>query len=461
MSSSHDTPGWPGQGQPGPYGQPVPPPPPPPPPPPGPSQAGSGQSWTIPAGGQGWTGYQGGYQSGYQNWPGSQAWPPAPPAGAGGPGGAGGQRGRRIRRSLAVAVVAAAVGAASTFLGLHHAGGTSGSAVLTTKEVASKVDPALVDINTTLGYAQEEAAGTGLVLTSNGEILTNNHVIEGATTITATDVGNGHTYKAKVVGYDRSQDIAVIQLQNASGLDTVTLGSSSTAQVGQKVVAIGNAEGKGGIPSVVTGQILALNASITASDASAGTSERLHGLIKHDAPIEPGDSGGPLVNTSGEVIGIDTAASTSDFQIEGQAGQTQGYSIPINEAVSIARQIEAGTSSADVHIGATGFVGVDVEDSSVAEQAGVPANDGALVAGIVAGSPAQAAGLSPGDVITSVGGQRVTSSEDLQQVLEQRHPGDKVTIGWSTGQLTDNGRYWTSLGKHQTATVTLASGPAG
>jgi S1-C subfamily serine protease len=333
---------------------------------------------------------------------------------------------------------------------LHHAGDGSGGAVLTTAEVASKVDPALVDINTTLGFQQAQAAGTGLVLTSTGEVLTNNHVIEGATSITATDIGNGQTYKAKVVGYDRSHDIAVIKLQNASGLNTVTLGSSSTAQPGQKVVAIGNAEGRGGTPSVVTGRILALDASITASDASAGTSEQLTGLIKHDAPIQPGDSGGPLANTSGEVIGIDTAASTSDFQIEGQTAQTQGYSIPINEAVSIANQISAGKGSTDVHIGATGFVGVEVSSAQQAEQQGVPANAGALVAGIISGSPAQSAGLGAGDLITSVNGQHITSPLDLQHVLEKHHPGDKVVVGW-----TD------SNGQKHTATVTLTSGPAG
>ncbi len=477
MSSSNDTPSWPSQGQ------PVPPPPPPPPPPVG-SQGGQGgqgwygpqywpggqspsQGWTIPAGYQGeqpgapgapgWTGGQypvGGQDFvGGESWTGS-GWPGAPVPGAPGvPGGQHGHRARRLRRSLVVAVVAAAVGAASTFLGLHHPAGSSGSAVLTTAEVASKVDPALVDINTTLGYQHEEAAGTGLVLTSSGEVLTNNHVIEGSTSITATDIGNGRTYRAVVVGYDRSHDIAVIKLQNASGLSTVTLGSSSTAQLGQKVVAIGNAEGRGGRPSVVTGQILALGASITASDQSAGTAEKLTGLIRHDAPIQPGDSGGPLANTSGEVIGIDTAASSGDFQIEGQtgqSGQTQGFAIPINTAISIANQISAGKGSTDVHLGATGFVGVEVSSAQQAESEGVPANAGALVAGLISGSPAQEAGLGVGDLITSVDSEHVSSPTDLQHVLEGHHPGDKVVIGWASS----NG------GKH-TATMTLTSGPAG
>ena len=158
-----------------------------------------------------------------------------------------------------------------------------------------------------------------------------------------TDIGNGHTYTAKVVGYDQTKDIAVLQLQGASGLKTVNLGDSSTAAVGQKVVALGNAEGKGGTPSVATGKITGLNASITASDEGSGTSEQLTGLINDNAPIQPGDSGGPLVNTSGQVIGIDTAAST--VRLPDPAGadhQTQAFAIPINEALSIASQIEAG-----------------------------------------------------------------------------------------------------------------------
>jgi S1-C subfamily serine protease len=399
MSNSNDT--WPSWGQ-----SPVPPLPPPPPP----------------------------------GWPGGPPVPPPPPppppGGPGWQGNQGNQRGQRLRRGLAVAVVAAAVGSGTAFLGLRGVAGSSG-AVLTTAEVASRVDPALVDIDTTLGYAEESAAGTGQVLTSTGEVLTNNHVIEGATSITATDIGNGQTYRAVVVGYDRSQDIAVIKLEGASGLQTVTLGSSSTAQPGEDVVAIGNAEGRGGTPSVVTGQILSLNAAITASDPSASTSERLVGLIKHDAAIEPGDSGGPLVNTSGQVIGMDTAASTSDFEIEGGASQTQAFAIPINEATSVARQIEAGQSSTKIHIGATGFVGVQVDSS-------------ALIVGIISGSPAEQAGLVACDLITSVNGQSISSSLALQSALQQRQPGDRVTIGWTTQN-----------GQKQTATVTLASGPAG
>jgi S1-C subfamily serine protease len=375
---------------------------------------------------------------------------PGDPAGPGGPAGYGGggegsgNPTRRFRRGLVVAAVAGAVGVAA-FLGLSATGLTSGHKVLTTSQIAAQTDPGLVDIYTTLGYQQARAAGTGMVLTSSGEVLTNNHVINGATSIKARDIGNGRTYQARVVGYDHSHDIAVIQLQGASGLKTVTLGDSGTAAVGQKVVALGNALGKGGTPAVAAGHIAGLGASITASDKGAGTSEQLTGLIHHNAGIQPGDSGGPLVNTAGQVIGINTAAQ--DTKIQGQ--QTQAFAIPINEARSIASEIEANDSSATVHIGRTAFVGVAISSADNAAASGVPAGAGAAIAGVVPGTPAARIGLSQGDVIVSVNGQRISSPEALQSALGQHHPGDSVTIGWQD-----------QTGQTQSATVVLANGPA-
>jgi S1-C subfamily serine protease len=347
---------------------------------------------------------------------------------------------------VAAAAVLVALG---TFLGLLAAGG-SGTAALTTSQIAARVDPGLVDVVSTLGYQQAEAAGTGQVLTSSGEVLTNNHVINGATSIKVTDIGNGRTYQARVVGYDRSADIAVLQLQGASGLQTVTLGNSSTAAVGQKVVALGNAGGKGGTPSVATGRITGLGSSITASDESAGTSEQLTGLIGDNADIQPGDSGGPLVNTAGQVIGIDTAASTATgFQFQSAPARAEAYAIPINKAVSIARQIEAGDASATVHIGATGFLGVEITSADNAAADGVSAGSGAAVAGVLSGSPAERAGLAAGDVIVSVDGHAVSSPSALQSALEPHNPGDTVTIG-----------YTNQAGQTLSASVDLATGPA-
>ena len=262
-------------------------------------------------------------------------------------------------------------GSGSSGSGSSGSGSSGSSGPSDVSSIADKVDPGLVDINTTLGYSQEQAAGTGIVLTSSGEILTNNHVIDGATTISVTDVGNGKTYSASVVGYNRTKDIAVLQLHSASGLQTASIGNSSNVSVGEDIVGIGNAGGTGGTPSAAGGTVTALNQSITASDEGDGSSEQLTGLIETNADIQPGDSGGALVDTSGQVLGVDTAASAGfSFQSSGQSSGNQGYAIPINEATSIASEIEAGDTSSTVHIGATGFLGIEVDASSAQSGSG-------------------------------------------------------------------------------------------
>jgi S1-C subfamily serine protease len=381
-------------------------------------------------------------------------------------------RGRTLLGLTATAVVAAGVGA-GTAIGLSH-GSTPGSSAtstskneLTTAQIASRVNPAIVDVTSTLGYEQATAKGTGIVLTSNGEILTNNHVISGATSISVTDIGDGKTYKASVVGYDASQDIAVLQLSGASGLTVASTGDSSTVGVGDSVVALGNAGGKGGTPAVAAGAVTALNQAITATDEGSGSSEQLTGLIETNAAIEAGDSGGPLVNSHAQVIGIDTAASTNyqfggsgnggpggqgGFGGSGSSGSsssasgaaTQGYAIPISTALSIAKQIEAGQGSATVHIGATAFIGLQIASQQSSYYQGV------VLAGAQAGTPAAKAGLGQGDVVTTLNGKSVTSGTQIQEILVGLHPGDKVSIGW-----TD-----TSTGQSHTATITLTTGPA-
>jgi S1-C subfamily serine protease len=288
-----------------------------------------------------------------------------------------------------LAIAATAVGSYAAVQGGGSATGhatTSSTTVLTTAQIAAKVDPGLVDVISTLGDQSATAEGTGIVLTSTGEVLTNNHVIDGATSVKVVDIGNGKTYTATVVGYDKTKDVAVLKLQNASGLQTAPLGNSSSVAVGQNVTALGNAEGKGGTPSVATGQVTALNQSITASDEGSSTnSEQLTGMIQSNAPIQPGDSGGSLVSSSGQVIGMDTAASSASDSPSSQADTpgasnggsgdsgsgtgtgssgtttaTQAFSIPINTAVTIAQEIVAGDASSTIHIGATGFLGIEV-----------------------------------------------------------------------------------------------------
>jgi len=342
--------------------------------------------------------------------------------------------------------------------------------------IAAGVDPSLVDINTTMKDENEEAAGTGMVLTSSGEVLTNNHVIEESTSITATDLGNGKTYTAKVVGYDRTIDVAIIQLQGASGLKTVSIGNSSTVAVGEAVVGIGNAGGVGGTPSAAGGSVTALDQSITATDSGDGTTEKLNGMIETNCNIQPGDSGGPLVNTKGQVLGMDTAASESSggggFSLQGPTGKTasstdQGYSIPINTAMTLAKKIVAGTSSSTIHIGATAFLGVEITaagsaggsgigrfgglgtNSPITSATGPSTTQGVAVAGVVPGTPATSAGIVKGDVITTFAGQAVTSATSLTSVINGYHPGNTVKVTWVT-----------SSGQRQSATVTLANGPA-
>jgi S1-C subfamily serine protease len=301
--------------------------------------------------------------------------------------------------------------------------------------VIGQAAAALVDINTSLNYQGAAAAGTGIVLTSDGLILTNNHVITGATTIHAVDVNNGQTYAGTVVGYDRTHDIALVQLQGASDLQTAKLGNSDNVSVGDGVVGLGNAGGVGGTPTSAAGQIVALNQSITASDQGNGTSEQLTGLIETDADIQPGDSGGALINSSGQVIGIDTAASS---ELGLQSGQ--GFAIPVNSALSIVNQIRSGQTTSTVHIGPTAFLGVLVSPSS---------GPGANLENVVNGTPAAQAGLAKGDTITSLGGKRVASPNGLTDLISTYHPGDRVAVEW-----TD-----TAGQTHQT-TVQLTSGPA-
>jgi S1-C subfamily serine protease len=316
------------------------------------------------------------------------------------------------------------------------------------KGIAAKITPALVDVNTTFNYQGAAGAGTGIVLTANGEVLTNNHVIDGATSISVTDLGNGRRYGASVVGYDPVHDMAVLQLKDASGLKTARLGDSAASKVGQPVVAVGNVGGKGGTPTSTGGSITALGQSIAPTDDLDGTTEHLHGLIQVNADVEAGDSGGSLVDSSGQVIGMDTA---SEQQFNLNAPASRGYAIPINQALATARAIEAGQGSTDVHIGAAAFLGVLISSGQPGQGQGQghgSSAKGATVVRVVPGGPVAKAGLVGGDVITSLDGHSVTSSSALSRLMITHHPGDHVRIGWVS-----------QSGQAHTSTVTLASGP--
>jgi S1-C subfamily serine protease len=431
-------------------------------------------------GSEGGYGSQGGYrdQGGGGDGGGAPGWPtPDPPPRRS-------ARGGRLLVYVAVAALAASIGAGATVaFGAHHAAQTAGvssgdvpgphdnasgsgasSAPLNPQTVRSKVDPGLVDIRSNLTYNGETAEGTGMIISSSGLVLTNNHVIDQSTAVRATLVtSSGQDLSATVLGYDATHDVALLQLQGASRLTPVSFGNSSQVRLGTPVLALGNAEGRGGA-KLTAGIINALDRSIQASDEGSSSTENLNHMLQTNARIEQGDSGGALANNAGQVIGMITAANTGSSSQSSSSGGTLGFAIPINSALAIARQIAARQPSATVHIGLPGFLGVQVatSDSSdprqqaadasqggrvgrtsagagscstSSQQSGVPARvapiaAGALIVGVLCNSVAQDAGLVPGDVITSVSGQPVTTPASLSTITGNSHPGDVVSVLW-------------------------------
>jgi len=435
----------------------------------------------------------GGYRSG--------GWDPGPPP-------RGARRRGHLRVYLTVAAVAAVVGA-----GLTVAFGGSGSSpaatissssgvpsprddapgsgsALNVAAVKQKVEPGLVDITAMLKYASETAEGTGMILSSSGLVLTNNHVIDGATAVTVSLANVHRTYQAQVIGYDSIDDVALLQLTGASGLATVSIGDSAQVRVGTQVLALGDAQGRGGV-TPARGYISGLNRSIQATDQGSGSTEDLNHMLQTNAQIQQGDSGGALANSAGQVIGMVTAANTPS---DGQQGDSMGFAIPIDTALAIAQKIAAGQSSATVYIGLPGFLGVEVAQGNSANpqqqaagerrsgdnpggsnpgggnpgggnQAGpgcvadgqapgvprriAPATSGALILGVLCGTAAQSQGLVAGDVVLSVNGQVVTTPDSMTTITAKYHPGAVVSVTWEAIN-----------GSRHTARIMLGRGPA-
>lgn len=315
-------------------------------------------------------------------------------------------------------------------------GGGSASRFATPGHATASQSVGVVDINTTLKYEGARAAGTGMVLTSNGEVLTNNHVVEGATKIKVTVVSTGQRYTATVVGTDKVDDVAVLQLANASGLSTVSA-DTDAAVTGEAVTAVGNAMGAGGVPSAAKGTVTGINRSITTQAEGGVTGERLTGMIEVNAQVVAGDSGGPLYNSDGKVIGMDTAASSSP-------AQSTGFAIPISKALSIATQIVGGNGGGNITLGTPAFLGVQFSAQNFGQ-----GGNGAVVGGVLRNTPAADAGLIAGDTIKSVDGTAVTSGTQLHTLLEKYKPGQSVSVSWTDTQ-----------GGSHTASVTLIAGPA-
>jgi S1-C subfamily serine protease len=442
-------------------------------------------------------------------------WDPGPPPRSG-------HRGRALVY-LTAALLAAVVGAGLTVAFAGHgakpptgspapaislpsgnaaSGGAASGGALNQVAVERKVEPGLVDITAALRYKSETAEGTGMIVSASGLVLTNNHVIDGATEVKASLAGQpGRSYPAQIIGYDANDDVALLKLTGAPRLAAVSFGDSSQVSVGTPVLALGDAQGRGVI-TPAAGDISALNRSIQASDEGSGTIEDLNHMLQTNAQIQQGDSGGALADSAGQVIGMVTAANTSS---RGQ-GRTMGYAIPIDTALTIARKISAGQASTTVYIGLPGFLGVEVAQSAspnpqqqaagsgqqpggssqggtsrggsgqdgasqggasqggpgrggaacvaVGQEPGAPAQIapvevGALILGILCGTAAQSQGLAPGDVITSVNGQPVTTPGSLTAITARYHPGAVVSVGWLAID-----------GSRHTTQIMLGSGPA-
>lgn len=315
--------------------------------------------------------------------------------------------------------------------------GSSGGGSADTSGVAAKVTPGIVNVEVTISGGA--AAGTGMVITGTGEVVTNNHVIDGETSVTVELPSTGKTYTAHVVGWDASDDVALLQIDGGSNFTTVSIGNSSTVTVGEAVVALGNALGRNGAPSVTTGNVTALNRTITATDQGGGGGETVSGLIQADAQIQPGDSGGPLVTTSGTVIGMNTAAQVAGGASGANQASATAYAIPINSAMTIVKQIQSGTATTAVHIGdKRALLGIGAQDSK----------NGVQVISVQGGSAAASAGITAGSVITAIGGTAADSNSALRAAILTHQPGDSVSVSWTDG-----------AGAAHTATVTLTSGP--
>jgi S1-C subfamily serine protease len=312
--------------------------------------------------------------------------------------------------------------------------------------LADRVDDVVVNVTTTVDGGGQ-AAGSGIVISSDGLILTNNHVISGSTALRIEFGTTGTVRTARLLGYSLVDDVAVLQIPNVSGLRAASLGSSASLRVGDTVLAIGNRGGRGGAPKIAVGTVAALQQEITASDPDGGNVQRLDGLIQLAAGIQSGDSGGAVVATDGRVVGMNVAASVTNSFGGGTRGVGEGYAIPIEDALRIAQKIVSGEGGPDIRVGATRAVlGVQVQ-SSLGGLSGT-GGTGARIVGVDPGSGAAAAGLVAGDAITGLDGRTIGNGRDLVEALVNYGPGDTARITWRDAS-----------GRTRSASVRLGEGP--
>jgi S1-C subfamily serine protease len=388
---------------------------------------------------------------------GGPAWGSLPPPPAGGPG----RRPRRDRLRLALALLVTAVLAGTIGGGIVAARNSSETAAsaggppvaatpapvaATTSDARAalaKITPSVVTINTTIegggpfGRGGGSGAGTGVIVSASGEVVTNAHVVANSSTIRVQVPGHDGTVTARVVGSDASADLALLRLSGVSDLPVATFAASSTVHVGDPVLAVGNAEGYGGAPTVTEGIISALDRDLP---ADSDTSSRLRGLLQTDAALNPGNSGGALVDSAGRVVGVTTAIAGGQ---RGAQAQSIGFAIPSDTVTKALPALRSGRRVApSANATPTAFLGVELADSS---------GSGAQIAGVDPGSPADDAGLKAGDVVTNADGSNVGGAGDLRAVIARHKPGDRISLTWRPG----------GQGQTKTATVRLSSRPTG
>jgi S1-C subfamily serine protease len=306
---------------------------------------------------------------------------------------------------------------------------TSSYTGLDTTDATTSQSVGLVEITTTIDYDEGEAAGTGIVIGSDGLVVTNHHVVEGATDIAVTVVSTGDQYQAEVLGYDATKDVAVLQLEDASGLTTATTDSGTLAE-GASVTAVGDAGGDGGTLTAAAGTITDLHHPITVEDDTTGEEVDLHNLVEVTSDVVPGDSGGALLDSDGDVVGMNVAASTG--------ADVTGYVIPIRRVLGVVDDVLAGDDNGSAVIGGTPFLGVALGDTTT------------TLAGVLDGGPAAGLGLAAGDTITSIGGAAVSTADELRAAVADHAPGATVTLSWTDGN-----------GESHTGSLTLATAPVG
>jgi putative serine protease PepD len=299
------------------------------------------------------------------------------------------------------------------------------------EKVAQNVLPSVVMID--VSGPNGSGSGSGIILSGDGKILTNNHVVAlaGKSGSMSVSFNDGSHANAKVLGTDPLTDTAVVQAQGVHGLTPATLGHSSSLQVGQSVVAIGSPFGLDA--TVTSGIVSALDRPVDVGTVSQGNAT-VYPAIQTDAAINPGNSGGPLVNLSGEVVGIDAAIQTAtNTTAQGEPGSIGlGFAIPIDEVLPIVQQMIKGETPTHARLG------ISVE--SAANSSGATLGDGAKIAKVDAGSSAESAGLRAGDVITKVDGHLITSSDSLVATIRSYRPGDSVTVTYTRGGSTHTAR---------------------